>query len=229
VTSRKGGWSIAAAIVYWCAVPEPCVVLIGSADLLPALRKRAGSSNGELLEFPHLDALAALQAITERKPQLVALERLFAMTSRGAALINRIKADPSLRDTEIRVLAHDSDYSRIVPRHTAPAIADPSLDQRGTRRAPRFKMAGRVDVMIDGRTSVVVDLSTTGAQVLCSVALRPNQEVALAWPGQAEFHAKVAWTSFDMKGEGGLQFRAGIDFVDADPAAVSTFLQHHKA
>jgi hypothetical protein len=188
-------------------VPEPCVVLIGSADLLPALRERAGSSNGELLAFPHLDALAALQTITERKPQLVALERLFAMTSRGAALINRIKADPSLRDTEIRVLAHDSDYSRIVPRHTAPAIA----------------------VMIDGRTSVIVDFSTTGAQVMCSVALRPNQEVAIAWPGQTEFHAKVAWTSFDMKGEGGLQYRAGIDFVDADPAAVSAFLQHHKA
>jgi hypothetical protein len=210
-------------------VPEPCVVLIGSADLLPALRERAGSLNGELLEFPHLDALAALQAITERKPQQVALERLFAMTSRGAALINRIKADPSLRDTEIRVLAHDSDYSRIVPRHTAPAIADPSLDQRGTRRAPRFKMAGRVDVMIDGRTSVIVDFSTTGAQVMCSKALRPNQAVAIAWPGQAEFHAKVAWTSFDMNGESGLQYRAGIDFVDADPAAVSAFLQHHKA
>ena len=188
--------------------------------------------NGELLEFPHVDALAALQTITQRKPQLVALERLFAMTSRGAALINRIKADPSLRDTEIRVLAHDSNYSRIVPRHTAPAIADPALDQRGTRRAPRFKMAGRVNVMIDGRPSVLVDLSTVGAQVMCSVALRPNQEIAMGWPGQAgsvEFHAKVAWTSFDMSGEGGLQYRAGIDFVDADPAAVGAFLQHHKA
>lgn len=210
-------------------MPEPCVVLIGSADLLPALRERAGSLNGELVDFSHLDALTALQTITQRKPHVVALERLFAMTARGAALINRIKADPSLRETEIRVIAHDSDYTRVIPRHTAPAIADPSLDQRGTRRAPRFKMAGRVDVMVDGRTSVLVDLSTTGAQVLCSVALRPNQEVAMAWPGQAEFHAKVAWTSFDMSGEGGLRYRAGIDFVDADPAAVSAFLQHHKA
>ena len=188
--------------------------------------------NGELLDFSHLDALTALQTITQRKPQVVALERLFAMTSRGAALINRIKADPSLRNTEIRVLAHDSDYSRVVPRHTAPAIADPSLDQRGTRRAPRFQMAGRVEVMIDGRTSVLVDLSTVGGQVQCPMALRPNQEVAIAWPGDGgsvQFHAKVAWTSFDMKGEGGLQYRAGIDFVDADPSGVSAFLQHHKA
>ena len=77
---------------------------------------------------------------------------------------------------------------------------------------------------------MIVDLSTIGAQVMCSVALRPNQEVAdrLAGPS-TEFHAKVAWTSFDMNGESGLQFRAGIDFVDADAAAVSAFLQHHKA
>jgi PilZ domain len=196
---------------------------------MPALKERTAADGNELLAFTDSDALRALDVITKRRPAVVALDRAFAASPRGAALINRIKADPSLRDTEIRVLAHDSDYSRIVPRHTAPAIADPSLDQRGTRRAPRFKMAGRVDVMIDGRTSVIVDFSTTGAQVMCSVALRPNQEVAIAWPGQTEFHAKVAWTSFDMNGESGLQFRAGIDFVDADPAAVSAFLQHHKA
>ena len=124
-------------------MPEPCVVLIGSADLLPALRERAGSSNGELLEFPHLDALAALQAITERRPQQVALERLFAMTSRGAALINRIKADPSLRDTEIRVLAHDSDYSRIVPRpprRRSPIRPSTSAAPAG-RRGSRWRAA----------------------------------------------------------------------------------------
>jgi hypothetical protein len=209
-------------------VSEPCIVLIGAPDVLPSLRARA-RADGEILEFSHLDALAALQTITQRRPQVVALDRLFAMTSRGAALINRIKADPSLRDAEIRVLAHDSDYSRVVPRHTAPAVADPALDQSGTRRAPRFKMAGRVDVVIDGRASVLVDLSTTGAQVLCPMALRPNQEIAMAWPGQAQFHAKVAWTAFDMSGDGPPRYRAGIDFVDADPAAVSAFLQNHKA
>jgi hypothetical protein len=53
----------------------------------------------------------------------MALERLFAMTARGAALINRVKADPSLQDVEIRVLAHDSDYTRVVPRARAAAAA----------------------------------------------------------------------------------------------------------
>src|SRR5207245_1354441 len=132
--------------------------------------------DGDVLEYSHLDAVAALQEITKRRPQMVALERLFAMTARGAALINRIKADPSLQDVEIRVLAHDSDYTRVVPRAKAPAAAAaPALDQTGTRRAPRFKIAGRVEVVIDGKAALLVDLSTVGAQVLAPAALKPNQ------------------------------------------------------
>ena len=188
--------------------------------------------NGELLEFSHVDTLSALQAITKRRPQVIVLERLFAMTARGAALINRIKADPSLRDAEIRVLAHDSDYSRVVPRIKVPAAATPALDQRGTRRAPRFKMAGRVDVVVEGTSAQLVDLSTVGAQVLSPILLKPNQEIAMALPdtgGTVRFNAKVAWTSFVVTPEGAEHYRAGIDFVDADAAAVDVFLQRHTA
>ena len=210
---------------------EPCVVLIGSPDLLPALRTRAGAVNGELIEFSHLDAVLALQAITKRRPQMVALERLFAMTARGAALINRVKADPSLQDVEIRVLAHDSDYTRVVPRAKA-ATAVPVLDQTGTRRAPRFKITGRVEVVIDGKTAVLVDLSTVGAQVLTPFAIKPNQEVSMALPhseGTVRFNAKVAWTSFAPTPEGAPRYKFGIDFVDADPAAVDAFLGRFKS
>jgi hypothetical protein len=96
-------------------VPDSCVVLIGATELLPALKERTGSS-GETIAFSNLEAVQALETITKRRPGVVALERLFAATPRGAALINRIKADPRLADAEIRVLAHDSDYSRVVPR-----------------------------------------------------------------------------------------------------------------
>ena len=75
---------------------------------------------------------------------------MFAVTPRGAALINRIKADPTLRQAEIRVMAHNSDYTRVVPRAAPPSA--PALDQRGTRRAPRFKMADRTVVaVVDGK------------------------------------------------------------------------------
>src|SRR5260221_13160721 len=123
--------------------------MVAAPDLLPGLKERAGA-DGEVLMFTDAEALAALQTIVKRRPQIVALERMFAVTPRGAALINRIKADPSLRQAEIRVLAHNSDYLRVVPRAAPPTA--PALDQRGTRRAPRFKMADNVSVAFDGKT-----------------------------------------------------------------------------
>ena len=95
---------------------EACTVVIGAAELLPALTERNGAFNGEVLAFSDHEALLALEEIVRRRPNVVALERQFAATPRGAALINRIKADPDLVDSELRVMAHDSDYARVLPR-----------------------------------------------------------------------------------------------------------------
>src|SRR4030095_1450635 len=100
---------------------NPCAVVIGSQDVLPALKERAAGLKGELLAFSYADALIALEVITKRRPAVVVLEKVFAATPRGVALINRIKADPALEQAEIRVMAHDSDHSRVVPRTTAAA------------------------------------------------------------------------------------------------------------
>jgi len=211
-------------------VTEPCTVMVAATDLLPSLKERAGAINGELLTFTDAEALTALQTIMKRRPQAVALERTFAVTPRGAALINRIKADPALRQVEIRVLAHNSDYTRVVPRAAPPGA--PALDQRGTRRAPRFKMADNVSVMLDGRQGTLIDLSTVGAQVVSPSGLKPNQSVAMALIGEisnVRFNASVAWTSFEMSPSGAPRYRAGINFGDADPAAIEAFYTRHRA
>jgi hypothetical protein len=105
-------------------VSEPCTVLIASADLLPILTSRAGTPDGELLTFTDGEALRALDAIIRRRPRVIVLERLFAATPRGAALITRIKADSTLEGCEIRVLSHDGQYSRVLPRTpSAPTAA----------------------------------------------------------------------------------------------------------
>jgi len=205
-------------------------VLIGAADLLPGLRERAGSINGEVLAFADADALSALETITKRRPAVVALERMFAVTPRGAALINRIKADPALRQSEIRVLEHDSDYQRIVPRTPPPSA--PALDQRGTRRAPRFKMAANVTAQVDGKLATVIDLSTVGGQVVCPVKLTPNQNIAVTLPEPGttiRFTAAVVWTSFEIPPNSGPRYRAGLDFQDADAEVVAAFCERNKA
>src|ERR687887_2364583 len=115
---------MAGRIVYWCAVSNACTVVIGAPDLLPLLKERTPAGDDEVLAFSDADALRALEVISERRPRMVALERVFAATPRGAALINRIRADPALTGAEIRVLSHQGDYTRVLPR-TSSTVAAP--------------------------------------------------------------------------------------------------------
>jgi hypothetical protein len=125
------------------AETQPVTVIIGASDLLPGLKERSGA-NGEVLTFSDTEALRALEAINQRRPYLVALEKLFAASPPGAALINRIKADPSQSSAEIRVLAHDSDFVRVIQKGAgpppAPPRARPAPPQR-PRPSPRRRRA----------------------------------------------------------------------------------------
>jgi hypothetical protein len=109
------------------------------------VKERAGAVEGEVLTFTDVDALKALQTIIQRRPQVVTLERMFAVTPRGAALINRIKADPALSQSEIRLVSRDLEPASMAaarrrgeragaaarsPRHAAGA----ALQDRGRRR-----------------------------------------------------------------------------------------------
>jgi hypothetical protein len=177
------------------------------------------------------------------------LERLFAATPRGAALINRIKTDPQLGNAEVRVMSHTGDYSRQVAKpskietpaqaagattagHTGSsgvAIVEPAkpLDWQGTRRAPRFRVRAGIEIQVDGNPASVVDLSTVGVQVLSSTILRPNQKVRVSIPNDdfvMRFRGAVAWAKFELpKPNDPPRYRAGVDFADADPAAVDDF------
>jgi hypothetical protein len=225
---------------------DSCSVLIGGADVLKALKDRASDLGGELLAFSDADALIALEVITKRRPGVVALEREFAGTPRGTALINRIKADPALERVELRVISHDSDFSRVLPRTPAAvsnvggggssaAVSTPAapaaLDQRGTRRAPRYRISGKVEVLVDGNLATLIDLSTIGAQVVSATILKPNQRVRMALTddlGNVRFNAAVAWASFEIPPNSGPRYRAGLSFVDADGPSVDAFCARHQ-
>ncbi len=215
-------------------------VLIAASEHLPALKERGDFSDAQV--FSDVEALRALEVITRKRPRVVALERVFAATPRGAALINRIKADPKLTDCEIRIVAHDGAYARVPDAHpgtsdegAAVAVAPPlpaaaPLDQRGTRRAPRFRIVDGVEVSIDGHGAALVDLSIVGAHVISATILKPNQRVRVSIPDgrrQIRFSAAVAWASFELA-KTGARYRAGIDFVDAEADAVQKFCDKNK-
>jgi hypothetical protein len=232
-------------------VSDACTVLIAAPNLLSVLKDRAAETDGaaEILTFTDADALRALDTITKRKPNVIALERMFAATPRGAALVNRIKADPSLVDSEIRIVSPDSGDTRIRAKRTSPAPAHgggaatatatteaaprvQALDHYGTRRAPRFKIAGTVDILVDGNSATLVDVSTVGAQVLTPSVLKPNQRIRMALPeenGAIRFNAAVAWAKFEIPPQSGPRYRAGIEFIDANANALDAFCARHKS
>ena len=223
---------------------EPCTVVIGAPHLLDALREHAGGA-GEVFTFSDRDVLGALDVITSSRPAVVALERLFAATSRGAALINRIKADPSLTTTEIRVVAHDGSHSRVSPRRAGPVAAagsvpatdehpvsaiPPPLDHRGTRRVARYRMGEGTEAQVDGTSAQVIDLSLIGAQVVTASALRPQQRVRVTLAdhaGVVRCNGAIAWASFEIPNSTP-QYRAGIEFTDAQAAAIEAFRRRHQ-
>jgi hypothetical protein len=222
----------------------PATVLIASPEHLPGLKEHDDLTGAQA--FTDAEALRALDVITRQRPNVVAIERMFAATSRGAALINRIKADPSLSACEIRIVAHDTEYSRVSPRRAgdaAPAAAPaavaeppslaeaPPLDQRGTRRAPRFKIVDGVEVAIDGNTATLVDLSLVGAHVVSPTILKPNQRIRVSMPDggrPVRFSAAVAWASFEIPKGGAPRYRAGIEFFDADQGAINRLIESKK-
>jgi hypothetical protein len=167
----------------------------------------------------------------------VILERFFAATPRGAALINRIKADTALTDTVIKVLAHDSGYSRVIPRRAAagaaaattpaakPATSTGELDAVGTRIAPRIRLQPGTHLQLGGAPVAIVDLSHSGAQVISPHALRPNDQFDAVLSDEddtLQFEARVVWANFEAPG-GQAQYRAGLTFSGADPAWLDKF------
>lgn len=234
-------------------------ICIAASNLMPSLRERL-SHEGEVQTFADTEPIQALQAILDQRPRLIVLERLFAATPRGAALINRIKTDPQLSHAEVRVMSHTGDYMRQVVRPaaaattvaapaggggsgeaarmaaTAPsAVEEPArpLDWHGTRRAPRFRVRSGVEIQLDGNPASVIDVSIVGAQVLSPTILRPNQRVRVTLPADdatMRFRGAIAWAKFELPRPPAAapHYRAGVEFLDADAAAMDEFCSKNK-
>lgn len=185
-----------------------------------------------MLAFSDSEVLRALETITSRRPVLVALEGGFASTRRGTALLNRVKADPSLAGAMVRVESSNAEVLDASTVETpSPAPAAEELDRRGTRRAERYPIDGSTEVVIDGKPGNLIDLSILGAQVVTTAVLRPNQRVRLVLAGQDQTvrcTATVIWASFEIPKGSGPRYRVGVDFIAPDTAAIEAYIRRHS-
>lgn len=205
-------------------------VLIASPDRLPGLTAR---THGEVMAFADGDVLKALEVITSKRPTVVALEREFSETSRGAALITRIKADPTLIACDIQIVSSDGATELLAPATAALTSPPPQspIDYRGTRKAERYPIIDGVEVLLEGRGVQLVNLSLVGAQVVSPAILKPNQRVRVALsaePGAPRIKAVVAWAAFEIP-QGTVRYRAGLElFAANEQDALIKFLETKK-
>jgi hypothetical protein len=116
--------------------------------------------------------------------------------------------------------------------HVATEDRPRQLDWHGTRRAPRYRVRPGVEIQLDGNPAAVVDLSSMGAQVLSATILRPNQRVRISVPTDEfvmRFRGAIAWAKFELpKPTEPPRYRAGVEFLDADAAAMADYCARHK-
>ncbi len=183
------------------------VVLIVAENEVQVVTSEPGFET-DIRVFADTDAIKALQLITRDRPRLVVLGRAFTETERGLALINAIRTDQTLADTQIRVLGQASDYLDLVSQRAeagfAPGTAVPGeplpADYLGARQARRFRMDDAAEVRFDETTATLVDLSRTGASVVGPIAMRPHQRVLFSLADSEQdlnIAASVVWAFFE--------------------------------
>jgi hypothetical protein len=212
----------------------PTVVVIGAPEKAVALRARFDGEPSVAL-YSDADVLKAIEAILAHPPKILALDRAFATTARGAALVARIRADPHMRGTDVRVLTEDASNTPLVLDTRGPLVdtavlkTSHPLDYCGTRRAPRFRVGELVDVMVNGERGRLINVSATGAQVVAAIRLRPQEplRVALCDPAaEVRLRGVVAWSAAEPA-SGGITYRAGLEFVNADACQIDEFCMRH--
>jgi hypothetical protein len=228
------------------------IVLIGPREALAMLRQQLATEN-EVQTFTDHEVREAVEFIATARPAIVAIEEVFAVSARGEALIGRITDDPALVSCDVRVLSREPRAAAAAPSPAAgstmapailsdsslPAIAaaavatapQPAMDQRGTRRVTRVRVAAGVPVTVDGNAAELVDLSSLGAQVVSKMVLRPNQHVRLALPeGKRSLRCagSVVWATFEMPQGQQPRYRAGLKLSGIEGESLQSFAERHR-
>ena len=191
-------------------------VVIAPTGVLPTLRPLLGSA-APIAEFSDAEARDALLHVLATHPQTVALERGFANTPRGRALIDRLVGDPRLAGCDVRIVSASGEVADRVA--STPAATEPDaprgLDPTGTRRAPRVPVAS-AEALLDGTPVRMVDVSANGSQLICPTVVRPNQRVRVAVAeregGTVRCRGIVVWSRFELPAGAPPHYRVGVEF-----------------
>ena len=121
----------------------------------------------------------------------------------------------------------DRSSTHISVRQTGEFVRVSPASGADRRTAVRVEHIDWAKALVDGADVDLVDLSVTGAQVLASMVLPPGRCVQVLLSGEAHAvrcEAGIVWGGFEVVGPANAPlYRAGLNFKDADRAAVKRF------
>jgi hypothetical protein len=194
-------------------------VLIASEAILTSWSARSAGV-GEVFGVNDADPLSAVETVALRQPQIVVIEQGFSTTQRGATLVRRLQTDPAFHKIEVRLLSAERAAHVSHPGTAASlvAITQPIESMyRLARRTRRWSVSEDAKAEINGQVVTLVDISASGAQILCPVVIRPSQRVRASFGDSVRIDAKVAWVHFELShASAAPRYRAGIEFLNPD-------------
>jgi hypothetical protein len=234
------------SMVAWCVVrPDECVIW-GSLGFDPPLESRKTISplpadsplSRALTEWKPATARAATDGQAplglSGRPVGYAIALPIAEQGQGAVMLyaenppESTCGDPDVAAKVAEILA---DHVRRRLRKKQTAKADDPSTHSPERKARRVKIKKNVNVTIDGAPSALVDLSTTGAQVLSRRAVSPDHSVQLMLPndnGGLLCQARVVWVVVEhARDPKQALYRAGIQFRGVDAPEFDAFFSQH--
>ena len=146
----------------------------------------------------------------------------------------------ALRDAETRAEAAECELA--LQRRGAASWADadpapPGSALIGTpsfpgpvRGAKRVAVSGELVIEVDGARARLVDVSTSGAQILASASMKPNRLVRLAVPHAERTivcKGKIMWARLEPKGNE-IWYRAGLSFTTVDQSELDGFIKSQQ-
>jgi chromosome segregation ATPase len=174
-----------------------------------------------------------LRKRTERQIQDLETE-LLGGASNVAEVEDGPEIDVSLDDVDEPAAAIEIEPIFVAAKQKAAAPVSRGAQATGqpTRVASRHAFREPLEVKLDGETALLVDVSTAGAQVLSSTALKPNKLVKMLLPSSEAIilcKAKIIWARFEPPTPGKpVRYRAGMVFTQADAAALQVFITRHS-
>ena len=122
------------------------------------------------------------------------------------------------------------DLQSASPQANGPSVVD---HDPISRKARRVKIDPAVAILVNGIASTLVDLSTSGAQIVSSSCLRPSRGVRLVLPtGNSSLtcEGRIVWARLESaRTDAPAMYRGGVRFAGTDPRALLSFISQHSS